>query len=196
MKSKIIVKTLSVKGFFAIFLLTAIGGCNSSTENESSEATSVQETKQQGGQSNVSDETSEKDVVKVAVSSPDHTTLVAALQAAGLVDVMASSGPYTVFAPTNAAFEALPAGTVDNLLKPENKGALSNILEYHVAVPVYKENYFKDGQTLGMANSNSVTISKVDGKLKVNDANVLGSVMASNGIIYVIDKVLLPPDKK
>jgi uncharacterized surface protein with fasciclin (FAS1) repeats len=149
-----------------------------------------------GGQSNVQDETSEPDVVRVALNSPVHTTLVAALQGAEYVDALSNAGPFTVFAPTNEAFDKLPAGTVENLLKPESKDALRNILEYHVYVGVIKEEYIQDGMTLNQVNLDNVTLGKKDGKITVNGANVLGVVKASNGVVYVIDAVLLPPEKK
>ena len=148
------------------------------------------------GQSNVSDSDSQPDVVKIAVGSPDHTTLVAALKAAGYIDELSNAGPFTVFAPTNAAFEKLPAGTVDNLVKPENKATLRNILEYHVYVGALPESFIRDGMTLNQVNLDNVTLGKKDGKITVNGANVLGSARGSNGIVYIIDAVLLPPDKK
>ncbi len=139
------------------------------------------------------EENSEPNVVKVAVGSADHTTLVAALKAANLVDAMANVGPFTVFAPVNAAFDALPAGTVEGLLKPEAKADLTNILKYHVTTSSLTEMMLSDGMTLGMANGGKTTIKKgADGKMMINDANVLGAVKASNGMVYVIDKVLLP----
>ncbi len=140
--------------------------------------------------------TSAADVVRVAVSSPAHTTLVAALKAAEYVDALSNAGPFTVFAPINEAFDKLPAGTVEGLLKPENKAALQNILEYHVYVGVIREDYVQDGMTLNQVNLDNVTLNKKDGKITVNGANVLGVVKASNGVVYVIDAVLLPPDKK
>jgi len=148
------------------------------------------------GQSAVKDDTSEPDVVRVAGGSPDHTTLVAALKAAQYVDALSNAGPFTVFAPTDAAFAKLPAGTVENLVKPENKATLQNILEYHVYVGAIREDYVQDGMTLNQVNLDNVTLNKKDGKITVNGANVLGVVKASNGIVYVIDAVLLPPDKK
>jgi uncharacterized surface protein with fasciclin (FAS1) repeats len=158
--------------------------------------TSVTEAATEGGQSTVIDETSEPDVVRVAVNSPVHTTLVAALKGAEYVDALSNAGPFTVFAPTNEAFDKLPAGTVENLLKPESKDALRNILEYHVYVGVIKEDYVQDGMTLNQVNLDNVTLNKKDGKITVNGANVLGVVKASNGVVYVIDAVLLPPEKK
>jgi len=173
-----------------------ITSCNSGG-NESTNASSDQEKSGTplAGQSGVQDDASQKDVVKVAVGSPDHTTLVAALQAAGYVDVLSNAGPFTVFAPTNAAFDKLPEGTVEGLVKPEKKADLRNILEYHVYVGKLDQSFFKDGQMLGMVNGGKVTMGVKDGKVTVNGANILGSVPCSNGIIHVIDAVLLPPAK-
>jgi uncharacterized surface protein with fasciclin (FAS1) repeats len=145
-----------------------------------------------GGQASVKDEESQADIVKVAVGSADHTTLVAAIKAAGLVDALANAGPFTVFAPTNAAFDKLPAGTVDNLLKPENLGQLKNVLQYHVTPGVYKAENLRNGQKLGMVNAQNTTVTVQDGKVKINDSNIVASVRASNGIIHVIDAVMLP----
>lgn len=147
------------------------------------------------GQSGVQDETSEPDVVRVAVNSPDHTTLVTALKTAEYVDALSNAGPFTVFAPTNAAFDNLPEGTVSNLLKPENKDALRNVLEYHVYVGVIREDMIRDGMTLNQVNLDNVTLKKSGDKIMVNNANVLGVVKASNGVVYVLDAVLLPPQK-
>ena len=144
------------------------------------------------GQSAVQDDLSQKNIVKVAVGSKDHTTLVTAVKAAEYVDVLTNAGPFTVFAPTNAAFDKLPAGTVADLLKPENKAKLRDILEYHVAIGTYRADMLRDGQTLGMANSGSVKVSVKDGKIMINGtATVVGSVPASNGIVHVVDGVIL-----
>lgn len=146
-----------------------------------------------GGQASVSDDVSQKDVVKVAIGSPDHTTLVKAVQAADLVNVLSNAGPFTVFAPTNAAFDKLPAGTVSGLLEPGKKADLENILQYHVAVAVYKPEMLRDGQIINMANGDNIKIGVKDGKITVNGtANVVASIPASNGIIHVVDGVLLP----
>lgn len=167
--------------------------CSQSTTNTETKAPAEA---QGAGQSAVKDDTSEPDVVRVAVASPDHTTLVTALKTAEYVDALSNAGPFTVFAPTNAAFDKLPAGTVENLLKPESKAALQNILEYHVYVGAIREDYVQDGMKLNQVNLENVTLNKKDGKITVNGANVLGVVKASNGIVYIIDAVLLPPDKK
>ena len=179
-----------------ILLWTGISCNNTSQDSTSSEVKPAAEAAQPlSGQSGVQDDVSQKDVVKVAVGSPDHTTLVTALKAAEYVDVLSNAGPFTVFAPTNAAFEKLPAGTVEGLLKPEKKADLRTILEYHVYVGVLKPEYFQDGQTLGQVSGHNVTIGVKDGKITVNGANIIASIPASNGIIHVIDAVLLPPAK-
>ena len=132
-------------------------------------------------------------IAEVAAGNDDFTTLVAALQAAGLVDVLAGEGPYTVFAPTNEAFAALPPGTVENLLKPENKDQLIAVLTYHV-VPgaVYAEDVTKlDSATT--VQGDTVEIAANMGKVKVDNANVVATdIVASNGVIHVIDTVILP----
>lgn len=146
------------------------------------------------GQSAVVDENSMPTVVGVAVGSPDHTTLVAAVQHVKYEDVLSNVGPFTVYAPTDAAFAALPAGTLEDLLKPENKATLEDILEYHVALGVFKPESMTNGRRLGMANMKNTQVSVAeDGTVMINDAKVLGSVEAANGLVVVIDKVLLPP---
>ncbi len=135
----------------------------------------------------------QKDIVDNAMNSKDHTTVVAAVKAAGLVDTLKGKGPFTVFAPTNAAFEKLPAGTVDTLLMPENKEKLTGILTYHVVPGKYLSKDLKDGMTLTTVNGQTLTISMKDGKWWVNDAMItIPDVVSSNGVTYVIDTVLMP----
>ena len=134
-----------------------------------------------------------KDIVDVAIGSPDHTTLVSALTAAGLVETLKGTGPYTVFAPTNAAFNALPKGTVEGLLKPENKAKLTKILTYHVVAGAVKAADLKDGQKVKTLQGEVLTVSIKDGKVKINGANVTAAdLTGSNGVIHVIDAVLMP----
>jgi uncharacterized surface protein with fasciclin (FAS1) repeats len=148
------------------------------------------------GQSGVKDDASARNVVQVAIGSKDHTTLVKAIQAAGLVDALSNTGPFTVFAPVNEAFAKLPAGTLEGLLKPEKKDDLTDILQYHVSVGVYNADQLQDGQVLGQVNGGNITISKKDGRIMVNGtATIIASVKASNGVIHIIDGVLLPPKK-
>jgi len=183
--------------FLSILFLFAVASCNNAPETTATTAGTETETPAAGGQEAVKDEESAKDVVKVAVSSKDHTTLVAALTQADLVTSLSNAGPFTVFAPTNAAFEKLPAGTVDGLMKDDKKEDLQNILQYHVTVSAMKAESFTDGQTLGMVNGDNATISIKDGKVMLNNsATIVASIPASNGMIHVIDAVLLPPAKK
>lgn len=190
-KNKLLLFGLSIALTSMTFLTSCGGGASTETT-----ASAAAEEAPAAGQSAVKDDESQKDLVKVAIGSKDHTTLVTAVQAAELVDVLSNAGPFTVFAPTNEAFNQLPAGTVETLLKPENKEKLQDILQYHVAVAVYKPEMLKDGQVIGMANSGNITISVKDGKTMVNGkATIIGTVNASNGIIHVIDQVLLE-DKK
>lgn len=153
-------------------------------------------TKPAPAQAAVQDNVSQKNILAVALGSKDHTTLVAAVKAAELVDVLANPGPFTVFAPTNDAFKALPAGTVEGLLKPEKKADLTTVLQYHVFVGALDDSRLKDGMTYGEVDGGDVKITRKDGKVFVNDAQILASVPASNGIVHVIDKVLLPSAKK
>lgn len=170
-----------------------IGFMNCSPQEEAN-LTTTTETNDVGlGQSGVQDDVSNPNVVQVAASSPDHATLVAAVKAAGLVDALSNAGPFTVFAPTDAAFAKLPAGTVDGLLKPEKKDALVDILQYHVYVGVLNAEYLSDGQNLGQVNGGNIKISKVNDEILINGkAKILASVKAANGVIHVIDEVLLP----
>lgn len=170
--------------------------CNNANTDTKVAAASTENTTA-GGQSNVKDDESAKDVVKVAASSKDHSTLVAAVKQAELVDALSNAGPFTVFAPTNAAFEKLPKGTVEDLMKPENKAKLQDILQYHVYVGSLKTDLMQDGMTLNEVNGGNITIKKTaDGKVRINNtANIIASIPASNGIIHVIDGVLVPPAK-
>lgn len=177
-------------------LLMVFVSCNDTTENNTATATG-NPVPVAGGQEAVKDDESVKDVVKVAVGSKDHSTLVAALKQADLVTSLSNAGPFTVFAPTNDAFSKLPAGTVESLMKEDKKSDLQNILQYHVAVSAIKAENLTDGQTLGMVNGDNVTVGVKDGKITLNGtAQVVASIPASNGIIHVIDAVLLPPAKK
>jgi uncharacterized surface protein with fasciclin (FAS1) repeats len=146
-----------------------------------------------------------KNIIENAVNSKDHTTLVAAVKAAGLVDTLQGAGPFTVFAPTNAAFAALPAGTVDTLLKPENKAALTGVLTYHVvpgkidAAALGKQIMAGNGMaTLKTAAGGTLTAKTAGGKVMITDEKggmatvTIADVYQSNGVIHVVDKVLLP----
>ena len=187
-------RTLTMKKPIQLLLIAslfAIFSCNQ--KSETTTTTSAEEPAELSvGQEGVVDETSNPNIVQVASGSKDHTTLVAALKAAGLVTSLSNAGPFTVFAPTNAAFDKLPAGTVDNLLKPENKGDLENILGYHTYVGKLQTEYMQDGQKFDMVYGGKVTITKKDDKVFVNGTEILATIPTSNGIIYVIGDVLLP----
>jgi uncharacterized surface protein with fasciclin (FAS1) repeats len=180
-----------VYGLMCLLAISGAVGCGSSETQ--SDATTAIDSQHTGGQEAVVDDVSQKDIVKIAVGSADHTTLVAALKQAEYVDDISNAGPFTVFAPTNEAFAKVPKETLDDLMKDENRLALQNILEYHVAVGVYRQDYLNDGQTVGMANGKNVTIHLNGDKLMVNEVNVIATIPASNGLIYVVDGVLLPP---
>ncbi|HNV98898.1 MAG TPA: fasciclin domain-containing protein [Chitinophagales bacterium] len=182
-----------IYGLMCLLAISGTVGCGSS-ETQSDTTTAI-DAQHAGGQEAVVDDVSQKDIVKIAVGSADHTTLVAALKQAEYVDDISNAGPFTVFAPTNEAFAKVPKETLDDLMKDENRLALQNILEYHVAVGVYRQDYLNDGQTVGMANGQNVTIHLNGDKLMVNEVNVVATIPASNGLIYVVDGVLLPPAK-
>jgi len=146
-----------------------------------------------------------KNIIQNAVNSADHTTLVAAVKAAGLVDTLQGPGPFTVFAPVNSAFNALPAGTVDNLLKPENKGTLTAVLTYHVVSGRLNSQalarMIKQGGGKAMLTTvqgESLTASMIGDMIKIIDSKggvatvTISNVNQSNGVIHVIDRVLMP----
>lgn len=179
---------MKIHAIYALVLVACLA-CSQVTDEKS---LPEKETGMRTGQSAVKDDDSQKNIVQTAVASSDHTTLVAALKAAGYVDALTNAGPFTVFAPNNQAFEQLPEGTVKDLLKPENKLALQDILEYHVYVGVIRESIMKDGMKLDQVNGKKISLTKDGDKIQVNGANIIGVVPTSNGIVYVIDKVLLP----
>jgi uncharacterized surface protein with fasciclin (FAS1) repeats len=139
-----------------------------------------------------------KNIIQNAVHSKDHTTLVAAVKAAGLVDTLEGKGPFTVFAPTNTAFGKLPAGTVDNLVKPENKATLTKILTYHVVPGRLEASSLTDGKKLRTVEGEELTIRRSGNSVMIIDAKgdsstvTIPNVKQSNGVIHVIDTVLLP----
>ena len=184
-----------MKLYITILAAAALAvSCNAPTSNSNDSAQAGVATEQLRGQSGVSDEESEKNILHIAMGSKDHSTLTAAVVAAGLEDVLTNAGPLTVFAPTNEAFEKLPAGTVDDLLKPENKATLANIITFHAAPGSYDANNIKGVMGIGQATGDKVKVEVKDGVTYVNNAKVVGTVKASNGYVHVIDQVLLPPE--
>ena len=141
--------------------------------------------------------TPDLNIVTNAMHASNVTTVVAAVQAAGLVSTLSGKGPFTVFAPTNAAFDKLPAGTVATLLKPENKDTLAKILTYHVVAGAYKATDLKDGMSLTTVEGEKLMIMKKDGKIWINNSAMVetADVVSSNGVTHVIDTVLMPAAK-
>jgi uncharacterized surface protein with fasciclin (FAS1) repeats len=139
-----------------------------------------------------------KNIIQNAVNSKDHTTLVAAVKAAGLVETLEGKGPFTVFAPTNAAFGKLPAGTVDTLVKPENKATLTKILTYHVVAGKLEASALTDGKVLKTVQGEDLTVKRSGDKIMIIDAKggsstiTIENVNQSNGVIQVVDTVLMP----
>ncbi len=163
--------------------------------NTETDAVETTDTKNQG-QAFIEGDVAKPNVLQIAMGSKDHTTLVAAVQAAQLENVLVNAGPLMVFAPTNAAFDALPQGTVENLLKPENKNALADILKYHVTPGNYSKEFLMKFKKLGQANNQYVQIEVINGEPMIGGAKIIASVPAGNGIVHIIDKVLLPPADK
>ncbi|NNC94524.1 MAG: fasciclin domain-containing protein [Chitinophagales bacterium] len=184
-------KTL-IQLILSVVILFFFVSCSETTapSGQSDEST----TEQESGQAFVDDDESAKNILQVAVGSKDHSTLVAAVQAAELENVLVNAGPLTVFAPNNAAFDKLPEGTVGELVKPENKSTLSRIIKYHASPGNYQIDMLKDGQSLFQASGHYIKITKKDDEVMIGDAKILGTVQASNGVIHVIDGVLLPPE--
>jgi uncharacterized surface protein with fasciclin (FAS1) repeats len=186
-------QTLLTASFLAALLFS---GCGSEQTQDEGQATATTEatSTETVGQSGVQDETSNPNIVQVAVGSKDHSTLVAALKAAELVDALSNAGPFTVFAPTNAAFDKVPKETLDNLLKPENKDQLGDVLGYHTFVGSVKADMLQDGMELDQVALGKIKISQKDGKFFVNgNSEIVGSINTSNGVIHVVTEVLMPP---
>lgn len=170
----------------ASMAINLLVGCGNSSKEETVEETTVE----------VVEETPveiSNTVVDIAVGSPDHTTLVTAVTAAGLVETLSGTGPFTIFAPTNSAFEALPEGTVENLLKPESKDQLTSVLTYHVVSGNVLAADLSDGQVVSTLNGQELKVSIKDGKVMINGSTVIAAdLKGSNGVIHVVDSVLLP----
>lgn len=188
-----------------IFTITACGdGAESTTdavvsETTESTASTVADNTPKGQASVPDDGVSAKNILQVAIGSADHTTLVAAVQAAEIEHVLVNAGPLTVFAPNNAAFAALPEGTVDNLLKPENKAALAEILTRHAAPGTFDVKQMKKeakkGRKIYSATGDYFEVKVEGDDIYVAGAKILATIKTSNGIINVVDKVILPEEK-
>lgn len=179
---------------FALVVFTACkdeAANETGTSSESSNQGQVQSNKNLG-QAYIENDESEPNVLQIALGSPDHTTLVAAVKAAGLENSLVNAGPLMVFAPTNAAFEALPEGTVEELLKPENKEQLAYVLKNHVTPGNYSKDFLKKFNQVGQASGENVPVVVDGDEVNVGGAKILSSVPAGNGIVHVVDKVILP----
>ena len=172
---------------------TSTSAATSSTEQESAQVESNK------GQAYIDDESETPNALRIALNSEDHTTLVAAVEAAEVQNALVNVGPLTVFAPINAAFDKLPGGTVEDLLKPENKDKLAYILTNHVAPSNYPVDMLikniEKGRTLYMASGENVEVTRDGEDIIVGGARILGTVKASNGWVHVVDSVILPKNK-
>jgi uncharacterized surface protein with fasciclin (FAS1) repeats len=190
----------NLKILFTSLLVILFFNCKNNKEAHGEESTKTvsDETEERTGQAFIDDEDGggTSNCLQIAIGSPDHKTLVAAVQAAQVENALVNVGPLTVFAPTDAAFAALPEGTVENLVKPENKATLADILKYHVTPGNLSTSILTKLPKLGQANNQYVQVEVVDGKPVIGGANIIASVKAGNGIVHIIDKVLLPPAKE
>jgi len=157
---------------------------NNTTQNKSTSASTT-------GQAGVVDDESKAHILRIAKESPDHTILAKAIEAAGIQNVLVNPGPLTVFAPTDEAFKALPEGTLDNLMKPENKSKLAKILTSHASPASLDQDQLAKGMNVYLATGHYVQSEQKDGNVYINGAKIVGSVVASNGYDHVDDKVFL-----
>jgi len=182
--------------FALVFILNA---CNTGGNGEANSSDNSFANNTPLGQASVVDDVSAKNILQIAIGSKDHTTLVAAVQAAQIEHVLVNAGPLTVFAPINAAFDALPPGTVETLLKPENKATLANILTNHASPGTFDIEGLKKeaqkGRKIYTAIGDYLDIVVDGDNITVGGAKVLGEVHASNGVVIVVDKVILPKEK-
>ncbi len=194
-------KTRSILFAFLIVAGTMLFvGCKEKSSEDvpvaSTDAEEATDAASNRGQAFIEDENSEPNALNIAINSPDHTTLVAAVQAAEVENALVNVGPLTVFAPTNAAFDKLPEGTLEDLLKAENKEKLAYILKNHVApgnypIETLKKNVEK-GRTLYMASGEYVPVTHTGEDIYVGGTKIVGSVKVSNGWVHIIEDVILP----
>ena len=185
-----------LKTAFVLLSFLAVISCKNNTPNETNDAKvdspSENATTESQGQAFLKDDEATPNVLDIAIGSPDHTTLVAAVQAASLETALVHIGPLMVFAPTNEAFNKLPEGTVKNLLKPENKDQLAFILKHHVTPGKYDKEFLKKFKTLGQASNENVIVEVKGEDVFIGGAKIIASVPAGNGIVHVVDAVILP----
>jgi uncharacterized surface protein with fasciclin (FAS1) repeats len=189
---------ISKSAFLLAFTLILFTSCKDGKESDQSAAgTQITDVSSSNrGQAFIEDESSEPNALRIAIGSPDHTTLVAAVQAAGVENALVNVGPLTVFAPTNAAFDKIDKATLDHLLKPENKSELAFILQHHVAPGNYSietlERSAERGRNLGVASNLSLEVTKEGDAIYVDGVKIVGTVQASNGWVHIVEDVILP----
>lgn len=194
---QILTKTIA-----SVFIMLCLVACNSSEKQTSSDETNdtksnvTDVSSSNKGQAFIEGDSEAVNALKLAINSPDHTTLVAAVQAAGVENALVNVGPLTVFAPTNAAFEKIDKATLEDLLKPENKSKLANILVHHVAPSNYPiktlEKNIVKGRKLYMADGQYLEVTKQGEDVYVGGTKIIASISVSNGWVHIIDDVLLP----
>lgn len=180
---------------FSVLIVLSLYQCKDNKDNQIKDVsvtTVSTKSNEKQGQAFIKNDESKPTVLSIAIGSKDHTTLVAAVQAAELENVLVNAGPLMVFAPTNEAFAALPVGTVESLLKPENKAKLALILKHHVTPGNYSKKFLKKFKQLGQASNENVSIEVKGDDVYVGGAKIIASIQAGNGIVHVVDKVILP----
>lgn len=188
-------KNITTRILMSLLIIGLVCACGNTGQQTQTESAGLA-TSHPKGQASVEDDVSDKNILQVAIGSDAHSTLVAAVQAAQIEHVLVNAGPLTVFAPVNEAFDALPAGTVENLLKPENKGDLATILTRHAAPGSFNLEALKrearKGRKIYMATGDYLEVEVKGEEVWVAGAKVVATIQTSNGIINVVDKVILP----
>jgi uncharacterized surface protein with fasciclin (FAS1) repeats len=191
-------KILKISFILSAFMLFSCGGSSGTTEETKEDNAAAMENKADDTADDTSDDMPTEpaqDIVDLAIATDNLSTLVTAVQAAELVETLKGEGPFTVFAPTNAAFDALPDGTLEDLLKPENKDQLTAILTYHVVAGKVMSGDLSDGMTATTVNGKDITISVGEG-VQINGIDVVtADIEASNGVVHVVSGVILPPEE-
>lgn len=180
---------------FALTVFIILTACKTDNSESKNTVSGNDEPAERTGQAFIEDDETNPSVLHIAIGSEDHSTLVAAVQAAELENALVNAGPLMVFAPTNDAFAALPEGTVEDLLKPENKETLAHILKHHVTPGNYSKDFLKKFKKLGQASNGYVTVEVKGDDVYVGGAKILASVKAGNGIVHVVDKVIIPSEE-
>ncbi|HUH46675.1 MAG TPA: fasciclin domain-containing protein [Arenibacter sp.] len=178
--------------FLCIAVFALVSCNNKSTVKKEAITETGTETTVRTGQAFIEDDGSRPNVLNIALASEDHSILVQAVQAAELENALVNVGPLMVFAPINAAFEQLPAGTLESLLKAENKDQLAFILKHHVTPGNYDKEFLKKIRKLGQASNQNVAVTTEGDDVFIGGAKIIGSVPAGNGIVHIVDKVIIP----